>query len=161
MRVKDVMTGTPVSCRLETNLAAASEMLWNQNCGILPVANDKGKVVGVITDRDMCIALGTRNRLAADIAVGEVISGKLFSCGPEDDLQTVLTAIGKMQVRRMPVIDAKGKLVGLVSMDDLVLHSEPRAPGKTPALSHDDVMLALKKLYQRQVPELARREAAA
>ncbi|HVB32985.1 MAG TPA: CBS domain-containing protein [Patescibacteria group bacterium] len=161
MQVKDVMTGTPVSCRLETNLAAASEMLWNQNCGILPVVNDQGKVVGVITDRDMCIALGTRNRLAGEIAVGEVISGKVFSCGPEDDLQTVLTAIGRMQVRRMPVIDAKSKLVGLLSMDDLVLHSEAKAPGKTPSLSHDDVINALKKLYQPQVPKLAHREAAA
>lgn len=160
MQVKDVMTGTPVSCRLDTNLAAASEALWKQNCGILPVLNDQGKVVGVVTDRDICIALGTRNRLASDITVGEVVSGQLFSCSPEDDIQTVLRAIGELQVRRMPVIDAKGKLVGLLSMDDLVLHSNPQARGKAPALSHDDVMNALKKLYQPQVPERVHRGAA-
>lgn len=160
MRVKEVMTGTPASCRRETNLAAASEILWNRNCGILPVVAD-GKVVGVVTDRDICIALGTRNRLAGEITVGEVSSGKVFSCGPEDDLQVALTAMAGLQVRRMPVIDAQGKLVGLLSMDDVVLHSEPKAPGKTPALSSDDVVDALKQVYQAQVPGLRRPQPVA
>lgn len=58
MKVKDVMVGTPASCTTETNLGAAVEVLWNQNCGILPVVNEEEKVIGVVTDRDMCIALG-------------------------------------------------------------------------------------------------------
>jgi predicted transcriptional regulator len=63
MKVRDVMVGTPVWCSYETNLGAAVERLWNQDCGILPIVNSEGKVTAVATDRDICIALGTRNRL--------------------------------------------------------------------------------------------------
>jgi CBS domain-containing protein len=159
MQVKDIMAAKPASCRRETNLAAASEILWNRNCGILPVLAD-GKVVGVVTDRDICIALGTRNRLASEVTVGEVTSGNLYSCGPEDEIETVLNAMGELQVRRMPVIDAKGKLVGLLSMDDVVLHSEPKAAGRTPALSNDDVVDTLKLVYRWQAPGLRAKPAA-
>src|SRR5574340_880164 len=62
MKVADVMMGTPASCTETTNLAAAVEILWERNCGIVPVVNPDGKVTGVVTDRDICIALGTRNR---------------------------------------------------------------------------------------------------
>ena len=63
MKVKDAMSKTPVFCRLETNLGSAVEMLWNHNCGMLPVVDAQRQVVGVITDRDIAIALGTRNQL--------------------------------------------------------------------------------------------------
>lgn len=69
MKVIDVMTGTPFYCSPSTNLGSAAELLWNQNCGILPIVDDQ-KIVGVVTDRDLFIALGTRNRLPGDIVFG-------------------------------------------------------------------------------------------
>ena len=62
MRVRDLMTKTVVFCRHETNLAAATALMWDNDCGTLPVVSESGKVIGIITDRDICIALGTRNR---------------------------------------------------------------------------------------------------
>ena len=76
MKVKEVMMGTPYYCQPETNLGSATELMWKANCGFLPVQTPDGKVIGVITDRDICIALGTRNRLAGDVAVGEVNVGQ-------------------------------------------------------------------------------------
>ena len=83
MKVKDVMMRTPASCRSDTNLGAAAEIMWSRDCGMLPILNPENKVIGVVTDRDLCIALGTRNRLAGEIAVWDVASGKVFFCYPE------------------------------------------------------------------------------
>jgi CBS domain-containing protein len=161
MKVKDVMMGTPVSCTLETNLGAAVEILWNRNCGILPIVNAQQKVVGVVTDRDMCIALGTRNRLAGEIAVGQVTSGKVFACKPDDDVRAALATMAQAKVRRLPVINADGKLEGILSMDDVVAHSEARIQGKASELSHDDVVETLKKVYRPELPEAAQQRAVA
>ena len=80
MKGKDAMTGTPYYCQLDTNLGSATELMWTGNCGFLPVMGPEGKTVGVVTDRDICIALGTRNRLPGDITVREVMSDRLFAC---------------------------------------------------------------------------------
>jgi CBS domain-containing protein len=161
MKVKDVMMGTPASCTAETNLGAAVEILWNRSCGILPIVNAQQKVVGVVTDRDMCIALGTRNRLAGEIAVGQVTSGKVFACKPDDEVRGALAMMAQAKVRRLPVINYDGKLEGILSMDDVVAHSEARIPGKTSELSHDDVVDTLKKLYRPELPEVAQQKTAA
>jgi CBS domain-containing protein len=149
MKVRDVMVGTPVWCSYETNLGAAVERLWNQDCGILPIVNSEGKVTAVATDRDICIALGTRNRLPGEITVGEVTTGKLYSCKPDDDIRTALQTMGEKKVRRLPVVNAAGKLEGILSMDDVVLHADARNPD----LSYDEVVKTLKKLYRPQLPE--------
>lgn len=156
MKVRDVMVGTPMWCNLETNLGTAVEKLWKQNCGILPIANEQEKVIGVVTDRDICIALGTRNRLPGEITVGEVTTGKLYSCKPDDDIRTALQTMGEMQVRRLPVINTAGKLEGILSMDDVVLHADAR----NPELSYGDVVKTLKKLYSPPLPEVIQQKAA-
>jgi CBS domain-containing protein len=119
MRVREVMMGTPYYCQPETNLGSATELMWNANCGFLPVETADGKVIGVLTDRDVCIALGTRSRLASDIGVGEVMSGKLSSCAPSDDIHVALQTMKEEKVRRLPVSAQKGALVGVLSMDDI------------------------------------------
>lgn len=161
MKVKDVMVGTPASCTSEANLGSAVEILWKQNCRILPIVDAQQKVVGVVTDRDVSIALGTRNRLPGEITVGQVASGNVFSCKPDDDVRTALATMGEAKVRRLPVISASGKLEGILSMDDVVLHSEAKIPGRTPQLSHDDVVETLKKLYRPELPRVVPQKAAA
>lgn len=155
MKVKDVMVRTPAYCDPDTNLGAAIEILWNRDCGILPIVNAQEKVIGVVTDRDLCIALGTRNQLPGEITVSQVASGKVFACKPDDNIRTALATMAQEKVRRLPVIDFDGKLLGILSMDDVVLHAEPRLGSKTPEpLSYDAVVDTLKKLYEPQLPEL-------
>jgi CBS domain-containing protein len=161
MKVNEVMMGTPYYCQAETSLGSATELMWNANCGFLPVEAPNGKVIGVITDRDICIALGTRSRLAGDIAVGEVMSGKLYSCGPDDDIHMALQTMKEGKVRRLPVIAQKGSLVGVISMDDILLRTEPMSMGKEPELSSDEVVRAYRAITQRQVPQVVAKQAAA
>lgn len=160
MRVEDVMTRTPAYCRPETNLGTAVEILWNRNCGMLPVVNDQEKVVGVITDRDLCVALGTRNRLPGEMAVSEILSGKVVSCRSDEDVHQALARMAEARVRRLPAISVDGRLQGIVSIDDIVLRMEPARLGKGAGVSPEDVLSTLKEIYKPQLPELSHRKAA-
>ena len=161
MKVKDIMMGTPYYCQPETNLGSATELMWNANCGFLPVESVEGKVIGVITDRDICVALGTRNRPAGEVTVAEVLSGKLYSCAPDDDIHMALQTLKESAVRRLPVISQNGTLVGVLSMDDILLRAEPSSLGKEPELSSDEVVRTFRSITQRRVPKIAAARTAA
>ena len=161
MKVVDVMTGTPYQCRPETNLGSATEFMWRGNCGFLPVVGKEGKVVGIITDRDICIALGTRNQPAGDLAVADVMSWKVYSCSPEDDIHVALKAMREGRVRRLPVIAKDGALIGVISMDDVLVRAEPQGPGKVVELSTEDVVKTFQAINLRQVPQAVAKHSAA
>jgi CBS domain-containing protein len=161
MKVTDVMAKPPAYCSPETNLAAAVEILWRQNCGILPIVDSEEKVVGLVTDRDICVALGTRNRLPSDVTVSEVTSGKVIVCKPDDDLRGALATMAKEKVRRLPVIDAAGKLQGILSIDDVVLRTETGTLKKESELPFDDVLNTLKSVYTPRPLRAAQQKAAA
>jgi len=161
MKVGDIMTRTPASCAPETNLAAAVEILWNRNCGILPVVDSHGQVVSVITDRDICIALGTRNRLAGELTVGDVATQRAICCRADEDVRSALAEMAEAKVRRLPVVDADGKLEGLLSMDDVVDRTDLKATVKGNELTSEDVVSTLKRLYAAQLPRRISKAAAA
>ncbi len=161
MKVKDVMMGTPYYCQLGTNLGSAAELMWVGNCGFLPVMGTNGKIVGVITDRDICIALGTRNHQPGDVSVGEVMSNRLFACSPDDDVHIALQTMKEGGVRRLPVIVENGTLVGVISMDDLLLRAEAVGIGKRPELSTEEVVKTYRAIDQRRVPQIVLARGAA
>ena len=127
MKVKDIMTGEPRTCSSQTNLAAAAALMLDGDCGTLPVVED-GKLVGVVTDRDMYIALATRNKLSSEMTVGEVVQAPVYTCGPDDEVQAALETMKQHRVRRLPVEGFGGTVMGIVSMNDIVLASGPRKP---------------------------------
>lgn len=161
MKVQDVMMGTPVFCAPDTNLGAAVELLWNRNCGILPIVDAQQKVTGVVTDRDLCVALGTRNRLPGDIKVGEVASGNIYSCKPEDDIHAALDTMAKQKVRRLVVVNKQGTLQGILSIDDVVRHAEAGGLGRPTELSHGQIVETLQKVCSPELPQVASRAIAA
>jgi CBS domain-containing protein len=105
MRVRELMRNPVVFCHPGTNLAEATALMWDHDCGALPVVNDSGKVTGFITDRDICMALGTRNKPASEITVGDVSSRVPRTCGPDDDIHAALRTMCDARVRRLPVVD--------------------------------------------------------
>ncbi len=149
MKVRDIMNKTPTSCRLETNLAAATELMWNSDCGTLPVVDTTGKVLGMITDRDIAMAVGTRNRIPSDISVGEVVTEKVFSCAPDDDIHAALKTMQAEKVRRLPVVNKAGQLQGILCLNDIALRAEKRAGAE---LSYADVVETLKAICEHRVP---------
>lgn len=161
MKVKDIMTANPTSCLLTENLAEAARLMWEADCGIVPVVAEGGKVVGLITDRDICMAAMTKGRNESSIAVKDVISGTFFACKPDDDVHTALNTMRENRVRRLPVIAADGKLEGLLSMNDVVLKAEEEAGKKAPALTYGDVVSTYKSICQHRVPMLQTQATAA
>jgi CBS domain-containing protein len=127
MKVKDIMTAEPRTCHPGTNLAAAAELMLDGDCGILPVVAE-GKLCGVVTDRDMFIALATRNRLAAQLTVGEVAQTPVYTCGPDDDVHTALATMKQHHIRRLPVEGFGGTVLGIISMNDILLAAGARKP---------------------------------
>jgi CBS domain-containing protein len=140
MRVQDVMTKQVHCCNAATNAAAAAEIMWNANVGMLPVVEDGGRAVGVVTDRDLFIALGTTNRQAAAVPVGEVMKTGLSLCHPEDDIRTALKTMAQQQLHRLPVVDVDGSVKGILSLNDVALRAG--ADG----VSTDDVARTLKAI---------------
>ena len=83
MLVRDLMTRNVSSCRPENNLAELAEVMWNHRCGALPILDDSGRVMGIITDRDICIALGTRNIRASEVLARDVLRPGYINCSPD------------------------------------------------------------------------------
>jgi len=152
MKVKEVMTGTPYHIPLDANLGMATELMWKGNCGFLPVVDAQKKVCGVITDRDICVALGTRNQTAGQVLVEEVVQRRVFACNPEDDIHMALQTMREGHVRRLPVVDYNGDLAGVVSMDDLLFRAEPERAGKEPELSADEVVRGFRTIMAKDLP---------
>jgi CBS-domain-containing membrane protein len=160
MKVKEVMMGTPYFGTLQANLGEAAALMWKGNCGFLPVVDDQGKVCGVVTDRDICIALGTRNQKAGEVQVGEVMQQRVYGCNPEDDVHIALQSMRDGHVRRLAVVDYNQKLVGVVSMDDILLHAEPSSFGNEPELSSNEVVRTYRWIMRKDLPVKTKRAAA-
>ena len=127
MKVKEIMTTDPMTCTPEVTLAAAANLMWQGDCGILPVV-ENGELVGVVTDRDMFIALATQNERASRVPVGAVASKTVATCEPEDDVHAALMTMKQKRVRRLPVVGFGGTVLGILSMNDILLAAGARKP---------------------------------
>lgn len=125
MKIKDIMTAQPTTCAPDSNLAAAAELMLDADCGILPVV-ENGTLVGIVTDRDMLIALAPRDARASDLTVGQVAGTQVFTCEPDDDVHAALTTMKQHRIRRLPVEGFGHTVVGIVSMNDILLAAGPR-----------------------------------
>ena len=125
MKIRNIMTTNPRTCSSDTNLAAAAALMLDGDCGILPVVDQEGKLAGVATDRDMYIALATRDKRASQVTVGEVARKTVVTCGPEDDVHAALAKMRQHRIRRLPVEGFGGTLLGIVSMNDILLAAGP------------------------------------
>jgi CBS domain-containing protein len=151
MKVKDVMTSEVKCCSLDTNLAAVAKIMWEDDCGAVPVIDDRSTVVGMITDRDICIAAATRSRLEGEIPVRDVISTTLHACRPGDDVHAAMDTMKKQQVRRLPVVGQDGRLTGLISLQDIALQARPSKGSDIRADEVLDTFIAITAASQPRV----------
>ncbi len=144
--VKEIMAHDVQSCHPETSAASAIGMMWEQDCGVLPVVDSTQHVVGMVTDRDLATAMATRNQLASEMHVQDVLNGPPCSCAPEDDVKHALATMADHKVRRLPVVSADGSLHGIVSLNDAISHAGSRSA----TLSYADVMETLKAVGEHR-----------
>ena len=143
MKVRDVMTTEVGYCQSDAPLAQAADIMWQRDCGVVPVTDENQRVVGMITDRDICFAVVTKNRLASEIKISEVISqNKVQSCAPGDAVEDALKTMKRHQIRRLPVVNKEGVLVGILALADLI-----RGIGKgKDAVPRKKLLAALKEI---------------
>ena len=151
MKVKELMTENAKACTPTSTLADAAGLMWEYDCGILPVVAHGGTVVGLITDRDVCMA-AMMHRNLENIAVEDVSSGKVISCHPDDDVRAALKSMHENKIRRLPVVAEDGTLEGIVSMNDIVLQAHEARDNETPEVSYADVLTTFKAICAHPLP---------
>lgn len=142
MKVHDVMIRNVRFCTPDMNLAEVAEILWKAGCGTLPVV-ENDRVIGMITDRDIAIALGTRDMRPSELVVRDVSLPKLFYTTVAEDIHIALHTMAAQKIRRLPVVDSKGALEGILCLDDIVLLAEEKS-----ALTYGDVVDTLKSINE-------------
>ena len=148
MLIKSIMTSDVKVCAPDTTLAATARIMSSRDCGIVPVVDSDGKLMGVITDRDVCLAVAAKVQSPDELSARDVMTKKVYTCSPDDDARTALKVMKNHAVRRVPVVTADGRLAGLISIDDLVLRADSH---KGAAVSDDQVLDAFKSICARAV----------
>jgi CBS domain-containing protein len=148
MNIMQVMKLDVESCGFEENLNTAAEKLCTKDIGCLPVVNRSGQVVGMITDRDICMAAYKQEKLLRDIPVSAVMSRELYSCHLTDTVAKAEALMRGHRVRRIPVVNADGKLVGIVSLDDLASEAQRELVNKTHEVTPQEVTATLASVSQ-------------
>jgi CBS domain-containing protein len=115
------MTEPVLTCTPQTSLAVAAGLMREADYGTLAVIDAAGGLVGIITDRDVCLALAGTRRSAVNIAVREAMTPHVFSAIVDDEVRAALAVMKRHRVRRLPVRDASGRLKGMLSIEDVVL----------------------------------------
>ena len=146
MKVKDIMTKNPKVCAPDTTAAQAAQLMWDGDCGMLPVV-ENGQLQGVVTDRDMYIALATRNAHVTQLTVGEVATKNVVTCAVDDDVQSALASMKKACIRRLPVVGGDGTLQGIVSINDILLTAGSHKP-----VRNEDVVQTLQAICAHKAP---------
>jgi CBS domain-containing protein len=121
-RVEQLMSRNVATCRPDDPLNVAAQLMWERDCGIVPVTAceaDGERVVGMITDRDVCMAAYTQGRALTELPVATAMSREVRSCAPGDPIGGVLRVMAASRLRRLPVVDEAGRLVGVLSLADV------------------------------------------
>ncbi len=146
MKVSQVMTAEVKTCRERDSLSKAARVMWDNDCGCVPVTDAEGKIAGIITDRDITMAAYTQGLPLHAIGVESAMARTVVTCSSDDDLQTVEELMRQNQVRRVPVLDQSGKLVGIVSLNDLALAARQQRKEEIAPMTSDEISETLRAI---------------
>lgn len=119
LEIKNVMTLTHKCCQPTDCLADAARVMWENDLGALPVVDQEGKPVAMVTDRDIAMGAYLSGERLAAVTVAQVMSKSVTTCIPSTSLTDAEGMMQAAEVRRLPVVDHEGKLVGVVTLSDI------------------------------------------
>lgn len=142
MRAKEIMTPNPRCVSVTDKVGTVAKIMRDADCGSIPVVDDAtGKVVGIITDRDLAVRVLAGDR-GNDTSVTDIMTGYPYSARPDDDLRHVEKLMVERQVRRVPVVDAEGRCIGIISQGDIAR----AAMAKPDVVSDREVALVVERI---------------
>ncbi len=121
MKVKEFMSKNVGFCHPEDKLAKAAEIMQQHDCGVVPVIDENEKVIGMITDRDICLAFASGNAKISQLKVEKLMTTKIIDCSADDKIEDALKKMRKNQLKRLAVTGKDGKIVGILSVTDVLI----------------------------------------
>jgi CBS domain-containing protein len=121
MKAAEVMTPCVATCRVDQTAEDAARLMWDHDCGVVPVIDQDGSLKGVVTDRDLLMASQMQGKRPSELRLSALVPGPVETCREDDDVQSVLAKMADRQIRRVPIVDKGRRLVGIVSINDLAL----------------------------------------
>jgi CBS domain-containing protein len=119
IKTAKLMRPDVVTCGSTDTLERAAQLMWDHDIGCVPAVDADGRLVGMLTDRDVCMAAYTRGAPLRDISVAETMATHVYSCTADSDVHIVEKLMAEHQVHRMPVIDGEARPIGLISLNDI------------------------------------------
>lgn len=151
--VSELMTKNVVAVRTTDFLSTATNLMWERDCGAVPVVDPAtDRVVGMITDRDICMSTWSRDAPPSRVVVSEAMSKKLHRCSPSDSISSAEAIMRSKKIRRLPVLDAGERLVGILSLADIVRPRSSSAKERSTSKSSDELALTLAAICEPSRP---------
>jgi CBS domain-containing protein len=126
--IRDLMTRDPRTVESDSPIVEAARLMRDEDVGLIPIV-ESGRLVGTITDRDIALRVVAEGKSSDETRVADVASRELVTIDPDQDLADALTLMAKHQVRRLPVVEEDGKLVGIVAQADIAMHAPAAETG--------------------------------
>lgn len=119
MRIENLMSQPVHTCNQSCTLNEAAQLLWEHDCGAIPIVDDHDQLVGMLTDRDICMAAYTKGKPLKDIQIGEAMSKKVYSCQQSERIEDAEQTMSDNKVRRIPVVDDEQRPIAIISLTDI------------------------------------------
>ncbi|HKB70759.1 MAG TPA: CBS domain-containing protein [Thermoanaerobaculia bacterium] len=156
MNVQAIMTPSPFFATRHATISDIAKIMAEEEVGVVPIVDAAHRVLGILTDRDVCKAIATTNCAACEIPAVDLASKPVITCGPGEELESALRTMRHHHIRRLPVVDEDGKLQGILSIDDVVLRSEEAMETTHSTVSFGDAVRTLKAIYGERPPRRQR-----
>lgn len=133
MRANEIMIEPIVTCQSNESLADAARKLWDHDCGALPIVNDQGVLVGMLTDRDICMSALMQGKPLSELSIPHAMSKVVYAVTASTPIREIKELMAVQQIRRVPVADANGKPIGIITINDLLRAAARTGDGMTKA----------------------------
>ena len=156
MKIETIMQHNVSVCRQDDSLNIAAQVMWENDCGCVPVITTDGNsaIVGMLSDRDICMAAYTQGKPLAEIPVTVAMAHSVLTCKPSDDLALAEAMMREARIHRIPVVDDKGAVVGIVSLTDIARNSLSIGDGKVALGTQAEVTRTLAAICEPRGREL-------
>jgi CBS domain-containing protein len=151
MKAEQLMTKEPRVCSKRGALEDAAQIMWETDCGMVPVierTDGVDRLVGVLTDRDICMAAYTTGRSLKELPIGRAMSTDLRTCAPDASIEDAEKTMREAQIRRLPVIDGAGAILGILSLADIAREAQREHGRKRPDVTESEVGATLGAIAQ-------------
>lgn len=153
MKVEQIMSRPPVTCVVTDTANRAAQLMWEADIGCVVVLEADGRLAGIITDRDVCMAAYTRGVALSQIVVGEVMTRSVAVVREDDRLGMAEALMRSKKVRRLPVVDTKDRVVGLLSLNDVARTAQHQLGRRVPDVAGDEVVSTLGAICEPRKPQ--------